>query len=88
MLCGYVLLAAEAATYQLVFHNHTVRIPAQHDGYFLPGIVDALVCGIYLADFAMLAGGKCCFIVLSAVDNAGLERGIYIAVGRGYRDSA
>ena len=48
MLCGYVLLTAEAAAYQLVFHNHTVRIPAQHDGYFLPGIVDALVCGIYL----------------------------------------
>ena len=47
-----------------------------------------LVCGIYLADFAMFAGGKCCFIVLSAVDNAGLERGIYIAVGHGYRDSA
>ena len=57
-----------------------------HDHYV--GNHGVLVCGIYLADFAMFAGGKCCFIVLSAVNNAGLERGIYIAVGHGYRDSA
>ena len=43
MLDRYVLLAAEPAAHQLVFHHNPLRIPAEHDGCFLAGVIDALV---------------------------------------------
>ena len=36
-----------------------------------------------LADRAVLAGGQGRFVVLGAVDDAGLQRGVDIAVGHG-----
>ena len=48
MLRGYVFLSAEAASYQLILHHDTLRIPAEHDRDFLPCVVDALIGGEYL----------------------------------------
>ena len=54
VLRGDVLLAAEAAAHQLVLHHDALRLPAQHDGDLLPGVVDALVGGVDL--HAVLVG--------------------------------
>ena len=48
VLGGNVLLAAKAAAHQLVFHHNALRLPPQHDGNFLPGVVDPLVGGVHL----------------------------------------
>ena len=43
VLYGHVLLAAETAADQLVLHDDPLRIPAEHDGNFLAGVIDSLV---------------------------------------------
>ena len=48
VLRGDVLLAAEAAADILVLNNNAALLPAEHDGYFLAGVVDALVGGVDL----------------------------------------
>ena len=47
-----------------------------------------LIIGEYLADLAVLSGGKRGLIALRSVDDAGLEGGIHIAVGHGHRHTA
>ena len=44
MLDRNVFLPAESAADQLVFHNDPFRLPAEHDGGLLAGVINALVC--------------------------------------------
>ncbi len=48
VLGGDVLLAAEAAADVLVLDDYPALLPAEHDGYLLAGVVDALVGGVDL----------------------------------------
>ena len=57
-----------------------------HDQYI--GDHGVLIDRVDLADLAVLAGGQGRFVVLGAVDDAGLQRGVDIAVGHGDRDAA
>ena len=43
MLGRYVFFSAESAADQLVLHHNPLRIPAQHNGNLMPGIIHALV---------------------------------------------
>ena len=47
-----------------------------------------LVNGVDLAHFAVLAGGQCGFVVFGAVNDAGLQGGIHIAVRHGNGNAA
>ena len=43
MLGGNILFSAESASHQLVFNHNPIRIPSQHNGNLVPGIIDSLI---------------------------------------------
>ena len=58
MLGRYVFFSSESAAHQLVLHYNPFRIPSQHNGNLMPGIIDALISGVYFYSVLIREGHR------------------------------